>query len=544
MNRRLRLAAAACVALGGAYVMSNWWLGHQIEQAHQRQLERVLTVVGPDKLVSNTYDRGLFSSTANLVLQLKVPAPSLSMPDKNRRKNMSWADESAHDPAEALAQDTADLPAEDADMDETTDIASDAGIDPFQRDRTLRVHLVQKLDHGPLTVGGWAAAAVETRLLRVDGLEPEAYQLFADLEPPVLNTVHGFSQAVGGQFTLPAGEIKDPSDPSGKNRLQWEALRYDFDIDADRSRIRGKGQWPLLAGTLSQPGGPAQLTLTMKDLAIQSEHQLNTGQWLMPPGQHEGSLSRFEIKLDDKLAPMHVLLNDVRTESQAHQTEGVLAMKQQISGEAEFGPLSFEKLNMESEIQRVDARVLAELQQLMITAIKTASTSDDAPKAPDFEQLFNRLLAASPELKERISLTTEGETAVIAYGFKVDPSIMPSADDLPPALANAERLKGSASVLLPRDFLKTIAESLDHPQMSADQALALMDTVAAQGYLKPTDTGWTTEAEFMKGSLTVNGKPIFDNYGLGLIGRSPLPDDSPDDETEEEDALGDAPDVE
>lgn len=539
MNRRLRLMAAACVALGGAYVMSNWWLGQQIEQEHQRQLERVLAVVGPDKLVSNTYERGLFSSTATLVLQLKVPAaPSSPVPGKGRRRPMSWADESPQDSAEGLAQDTTDLSAEDADMDETMEVASSAGTASSQPYRTLRVHLVQDVDHGPLTVGGLAAAAVETRLLRVDGLEPKVHQLFADLEPPVLNTVHGFGQAVEGQFTLPAGEIKDPTGPSGKSRLEWDALRYDFDIDSDRSRIRGEGQWPLLAGAFSQPGNPAQLTLTMEGLAFQSEHQLNASQWLMPAGQHEGSLSRFEIKLDDKHTPLHVLLSDVRAESQTQQTEGVLNMKQQISGKAEFGPLSFEKLNMESEIQRVDARVLAELQQLLIAAIKTASTSDDAPKAPDFEQLFNRLLAASPELKERISLTTDGETAFIAYGFKVDPSITPSADDLPPALANAERLKGSASITLPRTFVKTIAKLLDHPQMSADQALALMDTVAAQGYLKRTDTGWTTEAEFTKGSLTINGKPVFDNYGMGLLGRGAIPDDSSDDETQEEDALG------
>ncbi|MDO5104103.1 MAG: YdgA family protein [Lautropia sp.] len=483
MNRTLGLTAATCVALGAIHVTTSWWLGQHIEQEHQRQLERVLAVLGPDKLVSNTYERGLFSSTATLVLQLKEPPRPSSSPDAD--------------------------------------------------DRVIRLHLTQDLQHGPWAGGRLAAAAVQTQLLRVEGLDETAYDVFAGVKPPVLNTVHGFNRAVTGQLKLPAGEIKDPSDPSGKNRIHWDVLRHDFDIDAARTRIRSQAQWPLLAVSIGENSSSGHLQMRLTGFESRSEQQLNGGQWLMPPGQQEGTLSRLEIKLRNTSSDtpdLDVQLYDMRMDSRTRQTDAVLGTKQHVSGKAKIGPLSFENLSIEAELQRIDARVLAELQHMMITAFKATASSDEAPKAPDFEQIVNRLLAASPELKERLSLTMGGETASFGYGLKIDPSISASADDMPAAMAWAERLKVDASMTVPRSLVKAIADLVNHPEMPADTAMTLADMVAAQGYLKRTDTGWTTEAALVKGSLTVNGKPIFDNYGIGLLSQDAVANDALDEQ--------------
>lgn len=581
MNRKLGLSAAVCIALGGAYATTSWWLGQQIQAEYRAKLDSALALLGDDKavsVVSRSYERDLFSSRATLVLQFREPARPAPEPaawhDTSLLGSLGEGSDELYTPL--ALDDTGEDEEEEEDDDaplaftadeDTSDVdtGSDDGADDESQvseetlrillgdgtgteessdsseetatpkpPRIIRVHLAQELRHGPWTGGKLAAAAIETKIVRVEGLDEDVYKFLAGAKAPELTTVHGFDRAISGQFRLPAGEIREDSDQHGKNRVHWETLRYDFEVDGNRTRWRGQAAWPLLAASISDKGKPGGLTMTMNDWKIRHDQQLDGGQWLMPPGSHQGSLSRLAMTLEQpspEIPKLDVLLSDVRIDSQTRQAGGLVSGKQQISGKGHVGPFRFDNLGIEAEMQRLDARVLAEFQKLVLATFNPSGPADAMPKEPDFEQMINRLLAAAPEFRERFKLTVGGETASLDYGVKIDPSIKASMDEMPGLMAWADRLKVNASVSIPRSLVKTVADLVDHPEMKAESLMLLADMMAAQGYLKNTGSAWQAEAEMKQGSISVNGMNVMDNYGLGLLGGSGMPVEQPDAES-------------
>ncbi|MDO4683682.1 MAG: DUF945 family protein [Lautropia sp.] len=559
MNRKLGLSAAVCIALGGAYATTSWWLGQQIQEEYRAKLDSALALLGHDKavsIVSRSYERDLFSARATLVLQFREPARPAPEPAawhdasllNSLGEDEEEADEVDDDAPLAFTADDGTSGSETGSADgsedepqiseETLSTLLGEGTDPEGSSdgtgeaaapkpaRTIRVHLAQELRHGPWTGGKLAAAAIETKIVRVEGLDEAVYKTFAGARTPTLTTIHGFDRALSGQFRLPAGEMKDPSDQNARNRIHWETLSYDFELDGNRTRWRGQASWPLLAANVAETGKPGGMTMTMNGWQARHEQQLDAGQWLMPPGSYQGTLSRLAMTFEHptpSTPKLDVLLSDLRFDSQARQADGLIAAKQQVNGKGQVGPLKFDDLSIEAEFQRLDARVLAELQQLIIAVFNASANDDAAPTAPDFEQLTNRLLAAAPEIREQFKLTVGGETASLGYGVKVDPSIKASMDEAPGLASWADRLKVNASVSIPRSLVKTIADLVDHPEMKAESMMLIADMMAAQGYLKSTGSAWQAEAEMKRGSISVNGMNVLDNYGLGLLGGSAMP---------------------
>ncbi len=134
MNKTAWAAAAVAVAAIG-YTGASWTLGQQIEQRYADEYGRALPMLGTDDVVSHEYERGWFTSVGRTVIEFEVP-----------EELFGSQNESPETPA-----------------------ASEA--DAEARFRTVRLHLEDRVRHGPLP--GWriAAATVESRLTAIEGID-------------------------------------------------------------------------------------------------------------------------------------------------------------------------------------------------------------------------------------------------------------------------------------------------------------------------------------------------------------------------------------
>ncbi len=70
MSNKISKIIATIAALGAAYIGASWWLGKQVEARYIALADRVVAQFGPDIFVERQYERGLFSSTSSVVVQL------------------------------------------------------------------------------------------------------------------------------------------------------------------------------------------------------------------------------------------------------------------------------------------------------------------------------------------------------------------------------------------------------------------------------------------------------------------------------------------
>ena len=233
------------VVLALAYVGSSWWLGQQAEKHYQTDFDKIVKRMGFDEVKRVGYTRGIFESQATDILTLVLPRPPQGMGDDDQ---------------------------------------DDSG-----EDITLRLHLVQAIKHGPFVGGRLAAARIETRLDKVEGVPDGLKQALAKTSAPTASTLVGFDGSMDGQAVLPAGEMVPPgSEPD--NRMTWKQLTYDYMVSGDRLQVLAQLQWPELTWSVT-PGafGPDKpgMNLVMSGLSANIQQtDTNPDHWLMVPGHY------------------------------------------------------------------------------------------------------------------------------------------------------------------------------------------------------------------------------------------------------------------
>ncbi|MDO4904609.1 MAG: DUF945 family protein [Lautropia sp.] len=522
MNRIVGITALTCIALGGAYTAGSWWLGQRIENHYRQHLDRIALRLGTDKVLERSYERGVFGSRSKLVLALKLPLPPFaSGPDLDTYIPEAAVSGPSSGGIEAPVPET---------MNETLDHGTDetkAGTDsgetaPIQT-TTIHIHLVQDLRHGPVVDWRLAAVATRTRITRIDGIDDAIRRSFAKARLPVLHTVHRFDRGIDGRFVLPAGELLPAGAPDG--RVHWQALSYRFDLDASRARLTGTTSWPLLSADLVQraeDGSIQRAQVTMAGLQGRHESNVKDRQWLMIPGTQTGKLDRLDILISTpgrRGTDFRMELADILFDHRTTKQEQLLSMSRRIGARGRIGNTLLDRVQLDTELKRIDGTVLAQLQSLVAHWLTTDSPEDDQPREADFAQMLNSLLADGPELKESIGITLGGDTARFDYGVRLNPAVSAVSEELPLQMQLTQRTQTTASLHLPRSWSRKMAEIIDDPEMSAESLSNMADFFAMQGFLQHENDGWSAHAELNHGEVKLNGKTLFDAGSLDMTGQ-------------------------
>ena len=479
MKKTAWAAAAVAVAAIG-YTGASWTLGQQIEQRYTEEYDRVLPMLGTDDVVSHDYERGWFTSIGRTVLEFEVPQELF---------------ESQNERAQAPA-------------------ASEAEA----RFRTVRLHLEDRVRHGPLP--GWriAAATVKSRLTAVEGIDEALRQAFANAKAPYLDTLFAFDGSFHGNFVLPAGEVRHPT-----LLAQWQQFDSAFDATADSNRVKGSLNWPQFtmtpAAAAGTPAEPVRALMRGMSGDFEFEQPQDGQSWLSAQGSYKGRIDEISVRraADGASAQAPLLAcNDVQLDSRSTLDGALLNAQLNTTSRGSVGGLGIESLRLNGTLDRLDIAAVASLQGLLQPASDPTLPGADEQTGTAVQQAIEQLLVAKPAYAFKFSAALGGQEGELGYRLAaVDaptqtPSALPPGAPLNLLLLSllSQRLEGEATLRLPKSWLPAIATAAGDPNLSAESMKAVLNGLVAQRMLMQDAQAWHAELKLKQGAVLLNGRPF------------------------------------
>ncbi|MDO4905812.1 MAG: DUF945 family protein [Lautropia sp.] len=472
MGNKLGSVVGGVVVLGLAYGGASWWLGSQVERQYQAELEKTLLRLGASKVLDRSYQRGVFEAQATTVVEVKVPA----------------------------------------------ELSSDEGMaaaaDGSAPEDSVRVHLVQKIRHGPFADGRLAAAVVETRVAQVDGVSDRTRAAFAKASPPVVTTVHDFSGGLSGQAVLPAGEISNPDLP-GEDGASWQTLTYDFSRSADHRTGRGLLDWPGGTWQVTSVRAQGQPAVYVRLGGIRSQYDVDGNppdRWVLMPGRYRVEAGLIEMRMQgagpDERPRTVLSLADWRSEGRVTQQGSTLVADESGGGKAVIMDLPLERLSYVGKLDRFDQSLIQSLQELIQSINRAADPAAVFSSGPELEPLFRNLLASRPGYSLRIEGVAEGSKALL--NLNVDLQAQPDRSvSLPVRLQVLQALQAEVDLQVPKKWQSLLEAAAGNAVGAEADGACLLDCWAAQGLLQDTGYAYTLTAGFgARRGLLLNGKPL------------------------------------
>ena len=472
MNKK-SVAASAVALLALAYVGGSWMLGKKVEEQYNAQLDKAAAMLGPGKLTSRSYDRGLFGSTSSVVVEIDLPPVP---------------------------------PRKSADGQSSPSAASQAAP------HSVRLTIENKVRHGPFPEMRLAAAVAETRVTSIEGIDDATRQAFAKASAPRMTTVYDFSGDYTGQALLPAGEASDP-----EFTARWQALTYDFSGNAAGTRVEGQMQWPRLTAQGVGAQSPANMDLSLEGMRSTFDYELpQDGQWLMAAGQVSATIDKMNVafaRADGSAATPALTLNDVKVDGKTTRDGDLLDMAQTLVGRGTIAGTELDSIRLDMGFKHLDGRALTALQALATKNAQAASQGEQISTS-GLQQPIAQLMAAKPEYRAKLSLSYQGQVGELSWGVVVQGAAAgQTAPDprMPPQmllLAAAQRVEGEATIKLPKSWLPAIAHAADNPDVTPESLVGMLSQFKAQGMLTEDDKAYSADLKYANGQALLNGKPL------------------------------------
>lgn len=484
MNTKTTKIVAAIALLGVAYTGASWWLGKRVEERYAGLMERAIAMVGKDVIVERHYERGIFSSKSTMVLQLDWPK----------------------DPVKSKG-------ADDQDDEDDAD-----GSDPSAAMQRMRITLQDDIRHGPIPGFHVGAALIQTRLVKVDGVDDATRQMFAKVSPPVFDTVAGFGGTYSGQARLPAGELTDPESP--RSTFQWQELAYDYRYDTETHLMSGSARWPQLtmrvgpeAAAQSSADGVDTVIVRMDGLKADFDVSQLNKRWYFLPGQQSGTIDALSVNYmaAGQSASKKVLgFKGLKFDSKMTSKDGLMDSVGHLTGAGHIGELELKEVSAESALHRVSEEALEAFQKVMDQMKASDAQGKPGEVAPEaIEALVDALLKPKPEYRFSMKATSaDNQTAQLGYGVTIDDAHNAPANE-PWARRVQQRLHADANVRVPKGWLPKLAGLGNGPKSKPETLAALAGTLVREGILVEEGDAYVAKATYGDNQLSLNGKPLF-----------------------------------
>ncbi len=487
MKQKAVWGAAAVAVLCASYAGATWYMGQRAQSRYQEAVQDLRQWLGEEALVSQSYERGFWTSHAHLVLQWKPPA------------------------------------------DEDADQAAAPG-------QPVRLTVDSTVRHGPLAGARLAAAVVETRF-GLDGLSERARTLLQKTQAPTITTVHHLGGSSDVALLVPAGELQE-----GENQVRWEALRYDVAVNSDRTHLSGEMAWPGLNLRMPKhskpealPDGdddeadpdemalddeadtqPATVSVAMQGARGNFDMRIENGLWLLAPGTSQMQMDQFTVNVqkegeqDKALAALKNLVFKATVASKDHLLGWDVAM----TTKGAIGPLQFDALTLHETVDRIDTQAALAFQKALLSIYRVplderASLVPDTVMQDTLMPVVPPLLAGLPSYKVDIKATVAGQEGGLGYGARIK-SVPDDAVVQEKGWGQA-LLKHSvldANVRLPKAWIPLIAQAVDKKLPSPEELDAVLGMAQAQGFLKQEADHIASSVQMDAGQFLLNGKPM------------------------------------
>ena len=456
MTNRALIAGGAGVALLAVVVVAGAAVtGSQAKKALQAAPEAWPMV----KVVDQTYNQGLFSSTQTLTLQFGCAAagPAASAPPT--------------------------------------------------------VMLRQRVEHGPLP--GFAsigAAVIHTELVLPDSARKTATELFGDKPPLSARTTVGFGGATHSLITMPAFELKGPKGEQfvfkglqANVRNSGSALHYEMSMPG----LDITGQ--------DDKGAAAQMKLA--GLRAQGEASGTGSPWIRP-GKGEAEIASLAFSAVSPASagvpPVAFTLNQLKLVSDTTLAQDLLSGTTRITGQGTVGSVKLDKIELQGSVKRLHAPTYEKLVKRLVDG--GGACDPQVAAAPQLlmsqlQQDLASLLPFGPEYAlDKLLLEIDGKRGELSYSVGVAGVTAAELQaPLPALLMSKGRIKGQAK--LPVVWIEqTLANFGGPPQKDpaaqAEMTNLMLAKLTGEGYAVRDGEMLSSQLSFENGVLLVNGKPL------------------------------------
>jgi hypothetical protein len=485
--KKTLVAAAGVAGLLGATTALAAWSGGAVTERLGQQTRQLANILPTFKVVEEQLERGLFSSTRTVTVQLGCLPTTMMAPLTNRVPGAP---------------------------------------------QPLLIRWRDRIQHGPFPGGRRLGfATIDTELLLPAQWQAKLEKVLAGQPLLRAHTEIGFDGKFVSQLKLAA--------------LKMDAVRHgSFEskpVDVRFSSNAGNSGPSAYALELSGVELRANLhgerfALKLGRLDSQGEVRLQDGllRWLSP-GKASGKLASLELDGSApgthgaRSTPVHARFDAVQFGAESSLEKGLWSGTKRLSFKGKVDDVSIDKIEIRTSIKRVHAASYQKLlSSLLGTALRCEPSGRPTAQAamfPDLQRDLGSLLLYDPEYSlDSLAIELDGKRAELSYAAGTRGV---TADDLkreiPELLMSKGVLRASAKVQLGliADVMRKIAASLPaDTKASADapgaadgaQATAfvngMVDQFVASGYLVREGDFITVSSAIEAGQLVVNGKPM------------------------------------
>lgn len=476
MSHSVKIAAVA-VAAAIAVPASAWWMGRTIESAYEEQYRQVAELPYL-KVVERRYERGLFSATDTVTLEL----------DK------SWL----------------------------KDMLSDEAAAGLSNARDLRFTLRTDISHGPLP--GWTtfgAGEADVHLVLDDDTRQKVAKLFGDKPPVSAHVKFNFDGGGVASMTSPAFEFTEP-DSAGAETVSWGGAHLILDFTANLGRYTMQFDLPRLE--VRAPNGK----LLFSDLSVSGEQYrpfddnelFYAGTMRLTLDElHIQGLARgsFDPEANDSFTMGNLVYDiDMPMQGDFLDISARLGAQDFRVGAQNYGPVHYDV-----SLLRLHGRTVAGIYRDLMENYYDPSRQQAFANNPAllFEPLAEPMLSLlqhNPELRlDRLSFNSPHGTASLSARARFN-DLKP--EDVNNPFALMFKLDASGAISLPFDLLDQMqrmnAETNEEALLMSMNLSQQVDSLVGQGYVQREGKQLSSRIAFKDGQLTVNDQP-FNPMALG-----------------------------
>ena len=467
----IALIAVAVVA----YPATSWYLGGQVKQQFDQQYEQ-LTALPYVKVVERTYDRGLFSATETVTLELFG--------------DMTRAMQQQAEAPEAAAM------------------------------KPVLMQMQSHINHGPLA-DGLVAARIDSEMRLPESTD--APSPFGDQAPLSAHTVVKLDGSGISDVTSPAIDAPLPAlAGAAPGHMAWEGFKAQVRFSPGMADYQIEGSAPRME---IRDGKGTEMVMT--GLSITGDQQrLFEDEPLLYVGQQRLALEKMTISgpaMEGKPLTLGTLVYDVDMPREGDFVDMSARMSAEVvqAGDADFGPVHYD-----ISLKHLHARTVATLYRTMLALYSdpafTAGDGDPQAALAPLAGPAMALLAHDPEISlDRLSFKTADGEAHLEAKAKM-PGL--SEEELGNPMIMMTKLVASGEAVIPEALVRTLMIQQTRANMArfdpevelSDEHVAMLETQLGQeleglesmGYVTRESGVLRSSFSFENGRLLVNGQPF------------------------------------
>lgn len=473
---------AVIALLAVAYPATAWLIGKNIESSLTEYRTKALADVPYVKIVKSDYQRGLFSATEKVSVEI---AGDLLRSLEGMKKSGERPENGEENP-DAAPEIKPASPAETA--------------------KPLIITFVNRIAHGPLAGGKLALGKIETTLEFDEKVTQEIVKVFGNNKPLEIVTTMSWNGA--GTSTVNSPATVAPF-KRGTAEMSWQGLQGTVDFTKGTATYRA---------TISAPG------ISIKDSAKNEEINIvgmqvvsdkrrlkeNSGLYL---GRDTGTIKSFSVNGQAEGSKTFTL-QDISYTSDMNESAGFADMiakmgaAKLIVASDSYGPVhyDFSVKHLKSDVLEQFFKSFAEIYS---GKHKTAEEFSAATLAP-WKKFGPELLKYNPEfIIDRISFAMPEGEAKLNANVKI-PGTTP--EDMANPFMLIGKLDASADIALPEALVAKLSGSGNKTAEEQAAAKAMFEQQIAgleqQGYVIRENKILKSRLKFKDGKATINDKPF------------------------------------